>query len=94
MKQESPGLWASSVSGHVDAGESYDEACIREIEEEVGLKIDETPKKLFKMEEFTLNFSSSSSDNDLTILKDDNSITKMALIHLKIAKYTVISNKS
>ena len=50
MKQESPGLWASSVSGHVDAGESYDEACIREIEEEVGLKIDETPKKLFKME--------------------------------------------
>ena len=24
LKQESPGLWASSVSGHVDAGESYD----------------------------------------------------------------------
>ncbi len=38
LKQESPGLWASSVSGHVDAGESYDVACIREIEEEIGIK--------------------------------------------------------
>ena len=37
MKDESPGLWACSVSGHVDYGETYDEACIREIEEEVGI---------------------------------------------------------
>lgn len=49
LKQESPGLWASSVSGHVDAHESYDVACIREIEEEVGIKIDYVPKKLFKL---------------------------------------------
>ena len=49
LKQESPGLWASSVSGHVDAGESYDVACIREIEEEIGIKINYIPKKLFKL---------------------------------------------
>ena len=49
LKQESPGLWASSVSGHVDAGESYDVACIREIEEEIGIKINYMPKKLFKL---------------------------------------------
>ena len=54
----------------------------------------EQSNKVFKMEEFTLNFAASSSDNDSTILEDDNSITKMALTHLKIAKYTVISNKS
>lgn len=49
LKQESPGLWSSSVSGHVDAGESYDVACIREIEEEIGIKINYIPKKLFKL---------------------------------------------
>ena len=49
QKQESPGLWASSVSGHVDADESYDAACIREIEEEVGIKINYIPEKIFKL---------------------------------------------
>ena len=49
FKDESPGLWASSVSGHIDHGESYDEACIREIEEEVGLILFNTPKRLFKL---------------------------------------------
>ena len=32
-KQESPGLWDSSVAGHVDAGETYDACCVREIRE-------------------------------------------------------------
>lgn len=50
LKQENPGLWSSSVSGHVDAGESYDVACLREIEEEVGIKINYIPEKLFKLQ--------------------------------------------
>ncbi len=50
MKDESPGLWACSVSGHVDYGETYDEACIREIEEEVGITVTSTPKKIFKLD--------------------------------------------
>lgn len=33
-----PGRWDSSASGHVDAGESYDEAAKRELKEETGLK--------------------------------------------------------
>jgi len=49
-KQENPGMWDSSVAGHVDAGESYDECCVREIEEEVGLVLDRVPLRLFKLD--------------------------------------------
>ena len=48
-KDESPGLWASSVSGHVDHDESYDDACIRETQEEVGLTLSNIPQRLFKL---------------------------------------------
>ena len=30
-KDNNPGLWDSSVAGHVDDGESYDQCCMREI---------------------------------------------------------------
>lgn len=33
-----PGMWNDSASGHVDAGESYDEAANRELEEELHVK--------------------------------------------------------
>lgn len=39
LKDTSPGKWTSSCSGHVDAGESYDEAAVRELSEEINLKI-------------------------------------------------------
>ena len=48
-KESSPGLWDSSVAGHVDAGETYDECCLREVAEEVGLVIKEVPMRLFKL---------------------------------------------
>ena len=32
-------LWTSSCSGHVDAGESYLEAAVRECKEELGIKV-------------------------------------------------------
>lgn len=32
-----PGQWDQSVAGHVDEGESYDQAAIREMREEVGI---------------------------------------------------------
>ncbi|ADE55230.1 NUDIX hydrolase [Coraliomargarita akajimensis] len=37
-KDSAPGKWVSSCSGHVDSGEEYDVAAIRELEEEIGLK--------------------------------------------------------
>lgn len=36
-KDEYPSLWTSSASGHVSAGESYDDAAPRELAEELGL---------------------------------------------------------
>ena len=36
-KDENPGLWDSSAAGHVDSGESYDNAAKRELLEELGL---------------------------------------------------------
>jgi isopentenyldiphosphate isomerase len=38
MKKDlSPGLWDSSCSGHLDAGEDYDTAAVRELGEEIGV---------------------------------------------------------
>jgi isopentenyl-diphosphate delta-isomerase len=34
-----PGLWDVSAAGHVSAGQSYDEAAVREIQEELGVKV-------------------------------------------------------
>ena len=36
-KDANPGLWDSSVSGHLDAGEDYREAAVRELAEETGI---------------------------------------------------------
>lgn len=36
-KDMHPGLWDSSCSGHLDAGEAYDEAARREFKEELGV---------------------------------------------------------
>ena len=37
LKDVAPRLWASSCSGHVDAGEEYDPAALRELGEEIGV---------------------------------------------------------
>ena len=39
LKDTSPGLWNSSCSGHLDAGEDYDQAAVRELAEEIGLVV-------------------------------------------------------
>jgi isopentenyl-diphosphate delta-isomerase type 1 len=36
-KDEQPNKWTSSASGHLSAGEDYDETAHRELEEEIGL---------------------------------------------------------
>ena len=49
-KDRQPGVWDSSCSGHVDSGENYDETAIRELHEELGLKVSTPPQKLFKID--------------------------------------------
>jgi 16S rRNA (adenine1518-N6/adenine1519-N6)-dimethyltransferase len=37
LKDRHPNVWDSSAAGHVDAGEEYDDAAARELDEELGI---------------------------------------------------------
>jgi isopentenyl-diphosphate delta-isomerase type 1 len=45
-----PGTWDSSASGHLDTGEDYDVCAVREVREELGVQLDTTPRRLFKID--------------------------------------------
>lgn len=47
-KDTAPGKWVSSCSGHVDAGEDYDAAALRELSEEIGLYEPDKMERVFK----------------------------------------------
>jgi len=47
-KDTAPGKWVSSCSGHVDSGEDYDAAALRELGEEIGLYAPEEMERVFK----------------------------------------------
>lgn len=49
-KDTSPGKWDSSSSGHVDAGEDYDAAAVRELGEELGWRPATPPARWFRVE--------------------------------------------
>jgi 16S rRNA (adenine1518-N6/adenine1519-N6)-dimethyltransferase len=46
LKDAHPGVWDSSVAGHLDAGETYEQATIRELEEEMGIVADAVPEEI------------------------------------------------
>jgi len=48
-KDRQPGVWDSSASGHVDSGEDYDACAVRELGEEIGLRLSKPPERLFKL---------------------------------------------
>ena len=49
-KDTFPGAWDSSASGHLEAGESYDDAAARELNEEIGLRPGRPLERLFKVD--------------------------------------------
>ncbi len=49
IKDREPGKWDSASSGHVDSGEDYDACAVRELREEIGLVVPQTPERLFKI---------------------------------------------
>jgi isopentenyl-diphosphate delta-isomerase len=49
-KDTAPGCWDSSCSGHVDAGEDYDQAAVRELAEEIGIRVAAPPARWFRIE--------------------------------------------
>jgi isopentenyldiphosphate isomerase len=48
-KDRQPGVWDSSASGHVECGEDYDACAVRELQEEIGLRVSECPRRQFKI---------------------------------------------
>jgi isopentenyldiphosphate isomerase len=44
-----PGCWDSSASGHLAPGESYDDCAVREVQEELGVRLCPSPRRLFKL---------------------------------------------
>lgn len=48
-KDQHPGVWDSSASGHLEAGESYDACAVREVHEELGWPLPAGPEFLFKI---------------------------------------------
>jgi len=49
LKDSAPGTWSASCSGHVDAGEDYDEAAVRELREEIGLVSEKKPERWLRL---------------------------------------------
>lgn len=49
LKDSCPGLWDSSVSGHLDSGEDYQAAAIRELDEEMGIVTSEPPEEIARI---------------------------------------------
>jgi isopentenyldiphosphate isomerase len=50
LKDNHPGVWDSSSSGHLDTGEDYDACAVRELGEEIGLLSEQPPARLFKID--------------------------------------------
>lgn len=50
LKDLSPGLWDSSCSGHLDAGEDYDVAALRELGEEIGVVVPGPLERWFRID--------------------------------------------
>ena len=48
-----PGAWDSSASGHLDRGESYDACAVREVWEEIGVRLNGPLERLFKLDACT-----------------------------------------
>ena len=48
-KDVAAGKWDSSSSGHLDSGEAYDACAVREVREEIGLRLAGPPPRLFKI---------------------------------------------
>lgn len=47
-KEVAPGLWDSSAAGHLDCGEAYDTAAVRELAEELGVHAE--PQRFLHLE--------------------------------------------
>lgn len=83
-KEEFPSVWTSSCSGHVSAGETYDQTAPREMFEELGIEATVNPVRKFNAcpetsHEFTMLYTASS---DEPILPDAQEMTEIRWLKL------------
>lgn len=73
-KEKNAGLWDISASGHIDAGESPIESLMREVHEELGLKIDKKDifllGKYWRHEKYSEKFIENELDYIYVLIKD------------------------
>ena len=79
LKKKGAGLWDMPSAGHVDAGESCIDACVRETKEELGLNVKASNFKFKKqwvnqkgwelVQIYVLKFDA--NDNDFTLQKEE-----------------------
>jgi len=50
LKDTAKGKWDSSASGHLDSGEDYDACAVREVWEEIGLRLERIPERILRIE--------------------------------------------
>lgn len=49
-KDTFPGAWDSSAAGHLNCGEDYDACALREVEEELGVRLATPPDRVLRLE--------------------------------------------
>jgi isopentenyl-diphosphate delta-isomerase type 1 len=49
QKDNFPGRWDSSAAGHVDTGETYDACAMREVHEELGVRMPTVPERVLRI---------------------------------------------
>lgn len=50
QKDREPGLWSTSAAGHLESGEDYDAAMLREMVEELGWQPSRPPERVLRLE--------------------------------------------
>ena len=80
-KEVYPNLWDISVAGHIAAGERESVSAMREVEEEIGLKISENELQLLSIKnvQFTTNTTINNEIIYLYLLKYDGNIKQLKI---------------
>jgi len=88
-----PDVWDISAAGHVGAGEKPPISALREVEEEVGLKIKKTDLEFFKILKEKLNYKDIINNEFYYIyfLKFDGDIKKLKLQKSEVQKIKFFS---
>jgi len=100
-KKTYPGLWDVSVAGHIHASETVEQGAIREVEEEVGLKITEEDLYKISIRKGERKHPNGIQDNEFyhvflielktdfsQLKKQDEEVAGIALFDLEILKGT------